>query len=156
MRRSAAFTLIELTLVAVIILALIALSSPLFKSTFSDITVKDASYNISKLITYAEEKAIIERKEFKLLIDKGKSGYRLVEPAQTATTPDRKITGRFGRFFKLPRGVSINSEKKYITFYPDGRCDTVKIDLFDKTGKGYRISSRGFGSLVEVSQLESD
>ena len=56
------FTLIELTLVTAIILALIGLSIPLFKKTFTNLSAKDAVFNISKLVSYAQEKAVIDRK----------------------------------------------------------------------------------------------
>lgn len=149
-----AFTLIELILVTVIILVLIGLAVPIFRNTFSDLNIKNASFNISKLINYAQEKAILERKEFKMALDFEKGVYQLFEKDYSLTAPEKKIAGRFGKSFKLPRDAFFVSPRKFIRFYPDGRCDEVNIDVFDKTGAGYKITAKGFGSLVEVREIE--
>ncbi|MDD5423049.1 MAG: type II secretion system protein [Candidatus Omnitrophica bacterium] len=149
-----AFTLIELTLVAVIILVLLGLSTPLFKRSFSDLAVKDAAYNISKLINYIQEKAVLETKAFKLVFDFEKGRYRVLEASPSAGQPEKKITGRFGRIFDLPQGVSFKAPKNFITFYPDGHCDEVDIDVFARAGIGYKISAKGFGSLTRIKEIK--
>ena len=75
--RRRGFTLIELIIVAAIITVLIAVSSPLFKTTLRDVEMKDAAYNISKLIRLGQQRAIIEEKRHRLLIDFNKRAYYL-------------------------------------------------------------------------------
>lgn len=166
MTRKAAFTLIELTLVTVIILTLIGLSIPLFRKTFTNLSSRNAAFNISKLVTYAQEKAIIDRKNYKLVFDFGRREYRLFE----STSSDgklvyKKIKGRFGKGFTLPQGLyfdgsgasagrtSTEKTVKQIVFYPDGRCDELSIEVTDNKDAGCRITLEGFGHLPRVEEI---
>ena len=164
--RRTAFTLLELTLVAVIILALVGLSVPLFRKTFSELSAKNTVFNISKLINYAQERSIIDRENYKITFNFTAKQYQLFKAKQST---DRFIyvkTGdRFARAFTLPQGLSFRDPsgremqkpgeeyKKDITFYPDGHCDILAIEILDKGGTGYKITSRGFGSLVEIKEV---
>ena len=168
MLRRAGFTLIELTLVTVIILALVGLSIPLFRKTFSNLSAKDAAFNISKLISYAQEKSVIDRKNYEMAFNFTANQYQLFESKQST---DRfvctKINNRFGRVFTLPQGLYFKDPsgeqahqegegyKKNIVFYPDGRCDGLTIEILDKKGSGYEIVSKGFGSLIEIKEVAS-
>ena len=164
-----AFTLIELTLVTVIILALAGLSAPLFRKTFSDLTAKDTAFNISKLISYAEERAVIDRKNFKITFNFTSGYYRLSE-SQVAEgkVVYKEIRGRFGKAFTLPQGLSFRDRegesaearkeeyKKEIVFYPDGRSDPLAIDMLNKSMTGYRITSKGFGAPVGIKEVKDE
>ena len=167
--RSSAFTLIELTLVTVIILALLALSIPLFKRTFLDLSAKDAAFNISKLVTYAQEKAIIDRKNYKAVFDFNRRQYQLQESDQTAGGPGyKRMQGRFGKVYGLPQGIFFYDPKTGITqktgeeyveevvFYPDGHCDELLINMIDNRGTGYSITLKGFGSLARIKEVKSE
>ena len=82
-RSRPAFTLIELTLVTIIILALVGLSVPLFRKTFSGLAAKDATFNISKLINYAQERSVIDRKNYKIMFNFTANQYQLFESKQS-------------------------------------------------------------------------
>ena len=164
--RSSAFTLIELMLVAVIILALISLSVPLFKKTFSDLSSKDTAFNISKLLTYAQEKAVIDRKNYKMAFDFNQRQYQLLESAPSADgLVYKRSQNRFGRIFTLPQGIFFHDPatdviqktseeyKKQAILYPDGHCDELSIDIIDKEGSGYNIALKGFGSLARIKEV---
>ncbi|MFA6321276.1 MAG: hypothetical protein WCY36_05400 [Candidatus Omnitrophota bacterium] len=161
-----AFTLIELTLVTVIILALVGLSIPLFKNTFSDLSAKNTAFNISKLASYAQEKAIINRKNYKVIFDFNKRTYQLFESNQTQDGIIYvKEKGRFGKSFDMPLGLSFydpsadlgkntaEEYKKQIVFYPDGHCDHMLIGIIDKRGMGYTVTLKGFGSLSQIKEV---
>ena len=168
-RSRAGFTLIELTLVAVIILALVGLSVPLFRKTFSDLSAKDAAFTISKLISYAQEKSVIDRENYKMTFNFTANQYQLFESKQAA---DKfiytKVNNRFGRVFTLPQGLSFKDPlgeqahqkdeeyKKDIVFYLDGHCDSLVIEILDKSGFGYKVTSKGFGSLVEIKEVAGE
>ncbi len=161
-----AFTLIELTLVTVIILALVGLSVPLFKRTFSDLSAKDTAFNISKLVSYAQEKSIIGRKNHKIIFDLNRRQYQLFESSQSADALIyTKMKDRFGKIFALPQGLSFYDSKnditekigeeykKQVVFYPDGHCDELLIDVVDRSGAGYSITVKGFGSLPRIKEV---
>ena len=164
------FTLIELTLVTVIILALVALSIPLFKKTFTNLSAKDAVFNISKLVSYAQEKAVIDRKNYRAVFDFNHCQYQLFEFDKPSADKDpyKKIQGRLGRIFTLPQGlffydsktgVSQKMEgecKKQVIFYPDGHCSELSINVVDKQGNGYSITLKGFGSLPKIGEVTGE
>jgi len=161
------FTLIELALVAAIILSLIALSTPLFRKTISYLALQDASFNISKLISYAQERAVIDsNKNYKIALYIKNKQYRFVEyytEQETKKIIERPIQGRYGKLYRLPKGVTfvppdteIKTERSDLFFYPDGHCTKAAVNLFDAQGGHYRISIKGFGGLVEVKEIEGE
>lgn len=148
--RRPGFTLIELAFTSILIVILIMLSTATFRRTLSNLALKDTSFNISNLITYAQEKAIIERKKFKLKLDFEKGTYRLVE---AASPEDIEIRGRFGRVFALPRGISFQGARNEIIFYPDGTTDKADIFINNTTKDRYKIAVKGFArNRVEVTE----
>ena len=166
LRARAGFTMIELTLVTVIILALVALSVPLFKKTFSDLAAKDTAFNISKFVSYAREKSVIGRKNYKVIFDFNRRQYQLFESSQSADgLVYTKTKDRFGKAFTLPGDLSFydpktgltgkpgEEYKKQIVFYPDGHCDELAIDIMDRSGAGYSITLKGFGGLARIKEV---
>ncbi|MDO8524986.1 MAG: hypothetical protein Q7S07_00670 [Candidatus Omnitrophota bacterium] len=162
------FTLIELTLVTVIILALVGLSIPLFKNTFRDLSAKDAAFNISKLVTYAQEKAVIGGKNYKIIFDFKSRRYQLLESGQSVDgLIYNKTKDRFGKAFILPRGLFFydpgaggrNIEEGYkrqVVFFPDGHCDELLIGVVDNKGTGYEITLKGFGGFVKIKEITGE
>ena len=92
----AAFTLIELIIVAAIILMLVAVSSPRFRSTFSDLELKDSSYSIGKIIKYAQKRAILEERKYRVIFDFENQSYRLLVESVDGFEGDGEIMSRFG------------------------------------------------------------
>ena len=169
------FTLIELIIVASIIVVLVAVSTPRFRNTFRDLQLKDAAYNISKLIKYGQERAIIEERKYKLIFDFDKRFYLLfVETEEGAkeqssreeeSTPEdtsssnkgwEKATGRFGGYFYLPEGINFKGDKDKIIFLPNGRCDKISLYLINKKNKIIEIKTNGRAAYVEVSEVKEE
>ena len=151
--KRAAFTLIELMLVTLLLLALIGLSAPLFKKTLSSLSARNASFNISKLMNYAQEIAVLERKNFKIAFNLQNGRYQLLEFTPSKKPPFYKNTGgRFGRLFALGQGLKFVGEKKEMVFYPDGHCDELKIKVLTGDGAGYSIYTKRFGNMVEIKE----
>lgn len=147
-------TLIELILVTFLVLILIGLSTPLFKKTFSDLSARDASFNISKLINYAQEMAVLERKNYKIAFDFKRSKYQLLEAASSAKPlVYKKVTGRFGKLFGLPQGLTLSGNRNETIFYPDGHCDAVNVNVLAK-GAGYSVIVKGFGNMIEIKEVK--
>lgn len=171
------FTLIELIIVASIIVVLVAMSTPRFRNTFRDLRLKDTAYNISKLIKYGQERAIIEERKYKLIFNFDKRFYCLfVEteegegarrqlPPEDESTPSaegvsssdkgwKKATGRFGGYFYLPEGIRFKAEKDTIIFLPNGRCDKISLYLVNEKNKVIEIKTNGRAAYVEVSEVK--
>jgi len=159
------FTLIELIIVAAIIVALVGVSSPLFRTTFKDIELKDAAYNLSKLIKYGQQSAVIEEKRYRLLFNFEKGSYHLLTENEEAAkgelsaggkpAPDWKKAGsRFGADFYLPEGIKFKADVDKITFLPSGRCDKISLYIIDQRSKIIVIKTNGRAGYVEVSEVK--
>lgn len=166
--KNSAFTLIELTLVTVIILVLVGLSIPLFRNTFSALSAKDAAFNISKLANYAQEKAIIDKNSYSIIFDFNRRQYQLFGLKRSGEKLSyAQVPGRFGRAFSLPQGIYFYDPKSDVTlqpgeeykkqalFYPDGRSDELSIDIIDRKGNGYSITLKGFGSPAQIKEVRA-
>ncbi|MDP3729997.1 MAG: prepilin-type N-terminal cleavage/methylation domain-containing protein [Candidatus Omnitrophota bacterium] len=148
------FTLIELTLVTLLVLVIAGLSTPLFKKTLSNLSARNASFNICKLVNYAQEMAVLERKNYKIAFDFKKGRYQLLQLSPLAKPSVYvKTAGRFGKLFGLGQGLNLSGSKSGIIFYPDGHCDEARINVLTKLG-GYSIMVKGFGNTAEVKEVK--
>lgn len=164
--RLTGLTLIELIIVAAIILVLVAIASPLFRATFRDLELRDTAYNLSKLIKYGQQRAIIEERRFRLLFDFDKGAYHLLvkgdeeEELETALEGEsvlkekwENVEGRFGKYFYLPDGIKFKGEQDKITFLPNGRCDKITIYVVGQKNKTIEIRTNGRAGYVRVSEV---
>jgi Tfp pilus assembly protein FimT len=159
------FTLIELVLVILLISILTAISTPLFRRTFSDLIIKNAAFDLAKMVNYAQEMAIIEKVAYKMNFDFEGGKYWLTRygpvegPDGPSTGPDGsrygKIEGRYGRDYFLPRGLGLSCDKEGIVFYPDGRSDEAEIKISDEKGETARfIRVKGFANRVKIVEVK--
>jgi len=148
------FTLLELVLVISLILLIAGFSGPLFRRTFSDLELKNTVYNLSKIINYAQEMAIIERTNYKIIFNDEENKYWLTKlDTKDAESIYKRIGGKYGRTFRLPESFTLFYEKEYVTLYPDGQADKYKIKIFDKSGHGYELNVKGFGNQVVTEEI---
>lgn len=160
------FTLIELVIVASIIAVLVAISSPLFRASVRDLELRDAAYNLSKIIKYAQQRAVIEEKKYRLCLNFEKKSYQLfVEKEMKEVSAEeegaalkensrflwQKTEGRFGRDVILPKNVEIRGSSDKITFLPNGRCAAVSIYLTGQQKKTIEIKTNGRAGYAKVS-----
>ena len=156
------FTLIELVLVILLVSVIAALSTPLFRRTFSDLELKGASFTMAKLINYARQTAIIEKANYKLNLDFAEGKFWITKRDSAAGEAEYKgIGSRYGKVFSLPGGVRFAdadgnfNEKSEIVFYPDGRSAGGDIKIVNKAGDGRILRVRGFGRRVEIEGVEN-
>jgi len=154
LRQAQGFTLIELTLVTLLVLILAGLSTPLFKKTLSDLSARNTSFSICKLINYAQEMAVLERKNYKIAFDFKKGRYQLLELSSSGLPPAYvRVTGRFGKLFGMPQGLKLSGVRNGVVFYPDGHCDEIRVNVLTSAG-GYSVMVKGFGNMVEVKPFD--
>lgn len=143
LRSRKAFTFIELALVLLLTTTLAALCLPQLKNKFYEVEVKTACFNLLKLVHYAHEKSILERRRFELRFDFEGGRYRLMrEEGEKKFNP---AGGRAGKTASLPASVSFAGSKDSVVFYPDGRSDAAEITVRGKSGEAYRLKMSGFG-----------
>jgi prepilin-type N-terminal cleavage/methylation domain-containing protein len=148
-RLSVGFTLVELMLVVTIIGVFIGLSTPLFRRTFKDIQLDNACLNLSKLMRYARERAIMERMRYRLSFDDEMKSYWL-EAELPYEVGFQRIKGRLGRDNVIPKGITIEGQERNINFYPDGEADQTTFFLMNGNGRVYTLTVRGIDGYVTV------
>jgi len=111
---------------------LIAVSTPVFRGAFSGLELKDASLNISKMISFAQERSIIEKVRYKLILNTEEYNYHIQREHPKDSDIFVRLDDKYGRTFSLPSNVLLKTGKADITFYPDGRSDKAKIRLVGK------------------------
>ena len=135
------FTLVEILIVTVIITILVGISVPRFKNTFRELELKNASYNIYKLLLLAHERAAIEGKNFRLHIEPEKNSVQLLEEktGEKETTVYKRAEDRFGKKMLLPEGIELTATQPDVDCFPDGHCDTTEIRVL-REKSGFSIS----------------
>ena len=152
-RRRAGFTLIELALVAILLLTVVGLSIPVLKKTFIGLYAQDTSFNISKLINYAQEMAVLDRTNYKIVFNFQDGRYQLFVMDPSMSPPVyKKANGRFGRKYSLGLGLKLTGQKPEPVFYPDGHCDEFQVSVLAKNS-GYAIKAKRFGNALEVKEV---
>ncbi|MBN1872571.1 MAG: prepilin-type N-terminal cleavage/methylation domain-containing protein [Candidatus Omnitrophica bacterium] len=164
------FTLIELIIVAAIIVVLVAMSSPLFMATFRDLEVKNSLYDLGKIIKYAQERAIIEEKRYRLILSFDRNLYFLLSEDANADKDEEsgdssgggedagweKVPGKYGKVYHLPEGAEFQGEVDSLNFYPSGRCDSVTIQVKESDNESYEIKTNGRAGYVSISKTQGE
>jgi prepilin-type N-terminal cleavage/methylation domain-containing protein len=152
--RNSGFTLVELILVILLISILTGLSTPLFRKTLSGLVLKNASFDLAQFINYAREMAIVEKTPHKLNLDFENGKYWITRYAVSEEgVLYKRVKGRYGREYFLPRGLGFTADKKEFIFYPDGRSDEAEIKITDKkTEEARLVSVEGFGEGVKIKE----
>jgi prepilin-type N-terminal cleavage/methylation domain-containing protein len=135
-RRKNAFTLLEVMLVSAISLILITLSVPLFKKTYKDMEIASCAKGISQIIYFSRERAIFERRDYRVVIDEENSLYRILALDRESGL-FRPLTDRWGRTFRVPEDIKIRTEAGRIDFSPGGESVSTVIYI----SRGDRIYS---------------
>jgi len=154
---SRGFTLLELLFVTIIMLAMIGVSTPLFRNAYDAAQLDDATRNVTKLMQYARERAIIERAEYRIRFDLRSKEYRLEVRTQSPNQEYdfREVEGKFGRINRIPEVLSVKASRSEITFYPDGDSDDASVWFSDKNGRVYTLTMLGARGHVQVLRYDA-
>jgi len=165
-----AFTLIELCIVILVLSIIVSVATPKFRNTYETIKFRSTVYNIAKLMNYARDRAIIERKPVRLRFSKDDDSFFLEtlkkdeeESDSRSSRRSRKkedeyeiIKGSIGQKMFFPKGVEFDLDEPdrqdYVTFYPDGQSDECVLYI---KGEGrsdvvYTITTKKMAGLVKI------
>ena len=141
------FTLIELTIVLVIIGLSIALVAPSFARILNTMELTGAAKRVSAILRYGRSEAINKGQVYQILFDPhlGQVRVQPIEPME-GRKEERKA---LGKTYGLPDGIRIKeveadlpqypSELPVIEFYPNGGSNGGSILLDSQESKGYKI-----------------
>ncbi|MBI4436824.1 MAG: GspH/FimT family pseudopilin [Candidatus Omnitrophica bacterium] len=136
MKSLTGFTFIEIMMVIVILAIFVSLTTPRFRTTYLDLELSNHARRLAKLLNYAQERAVIEGKTYRLQVDLIEKRYWLTtESAVEEEGKFERLAGRYGRTTQLPFGISLEFEKEEIFFYPDGSSDPFTLSLRNEEGK---------------------
>ena len=133
---SAAFTLLEILLVTVLLSILISIVTPQFHRTFDNIQFKNFVLDVSALLRYAHERAILEKDTYRLRYLEDPGGCRLERssPDAEGQTEFRRVRDRSGAVRLIPRNVRAQLDPPEIIFYPDGSSRDARWRFTDFKG----------------------
>ena len=140
---SAAFTLLELILVLVIICTILAMAAPSLRGWSHGSQMRDAADQFLTIARWARATATSEAKIHRLNVDTAGGKY-WVTVQQGGEFANAQST--FGRVYQMPDGIRIeltdlqNKPVESVDFFPSGRSATGRV----------RISSQTDGGTLEI------
>ncbi|NQT95822.1 MAG: prepilin-type N-terminal cleavage/methylation domain-containing protein [Candidatus Omnitrophica bacterium] len=146
---SSGFTLLELLLVAVIILALVTISTPLFKRTYEDLRLTSSAKDISVIMQFCRERAIFERIPYRFLLNIDKKNYKILRQEEDEDDFEA-IQGRWGKTFKISEAIEIEADEEAIDFLPDGNITPALIYLTNRDEVTHTVSTESATGLIKV------
>ncbi|MFA6217119.1 MAG: prepilin-type N-terminal cleavage/methylation domain-containing protein [Candidatus Omnitrophota bacterium] len=137
------FTFIELLIVITLLGILTALSLPQFKRSAENIQLANASRQLQAYINFLSQRAIVETKPIRLILDTQENSYRVKFEADASHF----------RNYRLPDGIHIESDQPEIFVYPDGTIDKVTITLINRQKQNITLTTQGvFGGIKTKEQ----
>ena len=157
------FTLMELIIVLTIILIMSAAVVPVFGGSMAKLERDHAVRDFVSTLRYAQERAVTDTSEYRLIMDQERSEYWLM---RFAGMEERKktfeaIDERQGESMFLPERLSMDKIKArkdrkekyyYISFYPNGACDVAEVTLRHEDGRSVTVATKGSLGQLEVKE----
>ena len=137
------FTLLELVIVVVIIGIVVAIGLPSFNKAFLRTELNAAIRELTQTLVYAHQCAVSEGISYKVNFSLKNQSYWLSSEDKSQKRLKSKTFGRDITLTKvvIPDQQSIDGNKKYITFKPDGTVDECLLYLQDKRGNIYTVAT---------------
>ena len=125
----AAFTLVELLLVVMILAVLAGLSAPLFSRNYELRGIRQAADDVVDLMRYARVRAMSEQVVFRMVL--GEHEAVLLRASGAMAENGRPVftalDGVMGRPRVFAHGVVVQEAPETVSFYPDGTIDRVRF-----------------------------
>ena len=163
------FTLVELTLVVLIVGILLSIVAPRL-SIIGEETLDSSARRIATLISYLHDEAALRGRIYKLTLDLDRSGYRVeVQTPYAAGAAAEDFGVRWDPYAKsgtLPAGVTVlrvaaadavrTSGTTEIYFLPENALEDVTITLAGESGRLVELGVDGLSGRVKISEAEAD
>ncbi len=158
---SVGFTLMELIIVMSIIAILSASVLPVFGGTMSRLQRDHAVRDLVATFRYAQERAVTDTREYRLVLDKENGEYWLMRFAEMDGRKKifKAVDERQGKSMFLPERLTMDKIKarkdrkekySFIAFYPNGACDEASVTLQNEDGRSVTIETKGSLGQLEV------
>ncbi len=153
------FTLIELSLVVLIISIIVVIATPRFRATYETIKFRSSVYNLVKLMNYARERAVIERKQFRIHFFEDEMAFCLEttvkndEDKKNNNPEFEAVHGSLGKKIFFPKGIEFDIDEPredFVLFYPNGQADECVIYVTGKKDMVYTITTKKMVGLIRL------
>ncbi len=154
-RGKAAFTLLELIVVMVLITVIVGIAAPSLSNFGQGRRIGDSADQIVVLARWARSQAISRGIAFRLNFDPSQNAYWLtmqsgpayanILQADPSAPPSvntyDQLGEEYGKRFAAPGNVTLTctalaqQDGQYVEFYPTGRCDPATVRLTDVKGQ---------------------
>jgi prepilin-type N-terminal cleavage/methylation domain-containing protein len=161
--RNHGFTLLELIVVLTIITIISASVIPVFNGTFAGVQNSHAMRDFLASLRYAQERAITETREFRVIMDPDNNCYYTARFVNM--DKDKKnfapAEDRLSRKVFLPKNVEMKTPNAkrdrqthmyYVSFYPNGACDEVKVSFMVNGKRAVVVSTNGTKGLILMEE----
>jgi len=149
---SRGFVLIELLVVVTILAIMFGTMTPLFRNSYTNLSIRNAYKDIAATVRHAQERAIMEEREFRVNFDEREGMYWLSYRDDPMQFPAKFVTldTDEGAPRLLPEGVAFRNivakrdketRAHYITFYPSGTADKATVRLRDTRYRSFIIET---------------
>lgn len=157
MRTAPGFTLIELLIVIFIISITLGLALPQFRKTFTDMKLHTTAQDMVSLIRFAQERSAVENIMVRLNLDGAEGRYWLtmaIKDQKSTAWNFEKLGGNFGREYKIPEDLKMETEGRSIDFYPDGDMGKGRITIAN-TNQRSTVIVLSPGSANKIQVIEN-
>jgi type II secretion system protein H len=145
--KKAGFTLVELMIVVILISVFTALVVPRFKRTAADFELKNAAFNLYKIVQFSRERSLAEGRPFKIHFKFKAREYQLLGG------PDFKpVEGRSGKKIRLSEGLLLEGREEDLSCYPDGNCDPASVRIRNEDN-AYEVSVENLGGVIRIREI---
>jgi hypothetical protein len=149
-----AVTFLELILVLLIIGIITVVSLPQFRSAFDSFEFQNFARDIFSLSNYLKTKSVVEKRVYYLNLTQEDNVIEFKPFYVTERGEKVNVGGSYGRTYKAPRGVSIESRDpadiEGIYFYPDASMDNATLDFKSKYNSKFSLIIKGDAGIIEI------
>lgn len=149
------FSLVEIILVVLILSVIAGLTVPNFNQTYKKIKLQKSADDLAYTMRYAQSRAIIKGLLVRLNWDVDTRNYWLEEnkSSEDKEASFKRFSGRIGKKFNVPAGVSFETDCEHILFYPDGSIEKKHINVCSNS-KCFVVSAREQRGHVNVFEIK--
>lgn len=162
--RKAGYTIMEVTVVVLILAVLTSAVAPLFHTTLVRLRTEQGVKEFLTALQYSQERAVSDGREFRMFFNTQDNSY-WIERFVEVDEKDERVFEPFEQFERrqLPEGLSFRriaakrdrvTRAQYITLYPSGASDTATIRIERANGRALTIETRGRAGGFRVRDRE--
>ncbi len=157
-------TLLELIVVISILSIMLGVMTPLFRNSYTNLEIRNAYKNIAAVFGHAQERAIMEEREFRINFDRRQGAYWLSYRDDPMEFPAKfvDLNTDAGRVRFVPGAVKLTfiegakydrkSGARSITFYPNGTADRATVQFRSTSGDSFRIETAREAGMVSIKE----